>query len=140
MSYRDAPALHPLIYVHGDLACAVDRESGRELWRFSSPCAFTRVLLAYDRVYLLDKNAMVHALDARDGTVLGSVQIEPSGTGGALIAEDGRIYVATTHGACAITPDGKMLWTWPKPDVWGTQILPGLALPGQTCQPDFRDV
>ena len=139
MSYRESPAPHPLIYIREDKALAVERETGRTIWTFECPRRIVRMLLAYECVYLLDMDCTIHCMRAHDGTRLGAVQAgEKAWWGAALLAEDGLVYVATTGGVTALSPEGKQKWQMTLPP-GGSGALPGLGVPGHVCQPDFKE-
>lgn len=139
MTYRSAPAPHPLVYLGSQTAQALDPETGNELWRFQTKARIARVLLAHESVYLLDMDCHLHCLVAATGALLGSVDVAPrTASPGAMIVGDGRIYVATSISVVALTPDGKVIWQ--KTVAGGfSSVLAGLALPGAIVQPDFKE-
>lgn len=139
MSYRTAPAPHPLVHIGHATAVALDPETGRELWRFQTKARIARVLLAHESVYLLDMDCHLHCVVAATGALLGTVDVAPaSSTAGAMIACDGKLFVATSTNVTALSPDGKVLWSHDAPG-GSSLVLAGLALPGSIVQPDFRE-
>jgi outer membrane protein assembly factor BamB len=139
MTYRVAPEQHPLIYVNHLNVYALDRETGALRWRYETDRRIMRMLLAHECVYALDSNCVVHCIRVSDGVLLGKVPTgSPTADGANLLAADGRIYVATSDGVYALTPDGKKHWSFAAPPT-GSVTLPGLGLPDQVFQPDFRD-
>lgn len=118
-------------------ATALERETGRVLWKYTARHVIGRVALANDRVFLLDDLCNLHCLAADTGAVVGVVQIDrPERSACALLAVDDTLYVATTRSVTALNAQGQVLWR--TEDVGGTAGLrAGLALPGSVVQPDF---
>lgn len=137
MSYRESSQRHPLITVFGMNATALDRETGRVLWKYTARQIIGRVALANDRVFLLDDLCHLHCLAADTGAVIGVVQIDrPERSACALLAEGDTLYVATTRSVTALNSQGQVLWR--TEEVGGTAgMRAGLALPGSVQQPDY---
>jgi PQQ-like domain len=137
MTYREPPQPHPLIAVYFGTATALDRASGRVLWKYVARTVIGRFALANDRVFLLDDICQLHCLDAATGAVVGVVQIDQRERSAcALVPDGGVLYVATTHSVIAVNSEGQVLWR--TEDVGTTRGLrAGLGLPGSTAQPDY---
>jgi outer membrane protein assembly factor BamB len=140
MDYRTAPPPHPLVFVRGNCALAIDRESGRVMWQYQASKTLSRLTFADDRVFLLDFDCVVHCLDAGTGRLAGTVRVgPPSASSAALLADGANVFVATSDGVTALGPDGRILWRVPTPEnVVASIALAGLGLPGSVVQPDFN--
>ncbi len=138
MSYRTTPTPHPLVFVHGGRAVAMDAETGQTRWQVSTVQNIVRMAFMADRVFLLDRDCGVHCIDAATGRVLGQIQAMPeSKHGAAMIADGNRLFVATTGGVVCISSEGQLLWKNEQPG-GGWSILPGIGILGQIAQPDFN--
>jgi outer membrane protein assembly factor BamB len=99
-----------------------------------------RLLQVSERVFALDLDCTVYCLRVEDGALLGTVPAGPtSAWGAALLAHDGALYVATSDGVTALSMDGHRMWSYRSEDPGLEGILPGLALPGVSVQPDKKD-
>lgn len=129
----------PVVYLKGNFAIALDRETGHELWVYDAGALVTRILLAHQVVYLGDADGRVHALEAETGVPRGVVQ-----TGGGVVSvlldEGDRILVAAEGGVFALTPTGDVLWAYDSREYspsLGAEV--GLACTlGYTQQPDRK--
>jgi outer membrane protein assembly factor BamB len=139
MGQRLSPEEFPLVYLNDACVYAIERETGRLMWSYDAQVRIVRMLLAYDCVYVLDMDCVVHCVRGK-GELLGKVRAgSPEAQGAALLADEGYVFVATTEGVVALSPDGKKKWTFTSPTPATPTVLPGLALPDQVIQPDFRD-
>jgi outer membrane protein assembly factor BamB len=127
---------HPLIAVHGMTVRAIDRRSGRLVWQYEAKLSIARFALAHGRVFALDDSCRIHCIDVSTGALLGMVPIDgPEWTGCALVADGDVLYAATTRSVVAISAEGRVVW---RTEVGGAfAARAGLALPGNTVQPDF---
>jgi hypothetical protein len=95
---------------------------------------------ANDNVYLLDTDCVVHCLVAATGAPLATITTGPLNAWGAALITDGRrVFVASTENLTALGEDGRVLWSLAVPPYAVAGLLPGLGLPGQVVQPDFKD-
>jgi outer membrane protein assembly factor BamB len=105
------PTTHPLIAVHGTTLRGLDAASGNVLWEYDAHLLVARFALAHQRVYALDDQSKLHCLDARTGAHVGTVQIDRAERSGcALIADQDRLYVATSQSVVAVDAQGTVLW------------------------------
>jgi len=143
MSYRAGKLVEPLVSIVSSLAVALDRETGRQLWRYQASTRIMRIVHASERIFLLDYDCMLHCLRAHDGLVLGTIQVDERSSMGCamLLGPNGELYVGTSNAVVALDPTGRELWRFKHGDVPGSAAsgLAGLALPGAAVQPDLRD-
>ncbi|VBB69366.1 Outer membrane protein YfgL, lipoprotein component of the protein assembly complex (forms a complex with YaeT, YfiO, and NlpB) [invertebrate metagenome] len=99
-------------------------DSIRQVWRKKSgrgvsihDHTFANFVVAEGRIYMVDAEAVVHALDSRSGTRLWKTNLVPEGTdillaGGIAADENGRLFVTTGWGdVVALRSDtGTKLW------------------------------
>lgn len=137
---RTAPLAAPLLYIQKKTVFAIDRDLGRQRWRFDADSNVIRVLFVADRVFVLDIDCTLHCVRSTDGLLLGSVRIAArTYWGAAMLSHDGGIYVATSAGVVALSLDGVELWRFESDAPGIDSVLPGLALPTQVAQPDRKD-
>lgn len=143
MTYRSPKPAQPLMYLASSIAVALDRENGREAWRYQAATRIVRIVYAVERIFLLDADCVLHCLRAHDGAVLGKVQVDERAYWGSamLPGPNGELYVATSNSVVALDPTGREMWRFQHSDVPGStgNGLAGLALPDGVVQPDIRD-
>lgn len=131
-----------ILFVTGPHCIALRPADGSRLWTFECPHGeIVRFCRAAGRIYLLSSD-MVVCLDASDGVVVGTAELEPGfGGGEALLGDDDRVLAATSRGVWALDHAGRILWSAPAPasNLSGRAPFVGLAAGGQVQQPDYLD-
>lgn len=143
MSYRVGKTIEPLVSIVSSLAVALDRDTGRQLWRYQASTRIVRIVYTSDRIFLLDYDCLLHCLRAADGGLLGKVQVDDANyTGCALVpGPNGELYIGTSNCVVALDPTGREMWRFKHVNVPSSAAagLAGLALPGAVVQPDLKD-
>ncbi len=143
MTYRSGKSIQPLIYVVSSVAFAIDRDTGRQCWRYQASTRLMRIVYAVERIFMLDADCALHCVRAQDGVLLGKVQVdEKAYVGSAMLpGPNGEMYVATSHSIIALDASGREMWRFKHDGVPGSfgSGLAGLALPEAVVQPDIRD-
>lgn len=143
MTYRAGKPVEPLVAVVSSVAIALDRETGRQLWRYEASTRLVRVIHASERIFLLDYDCLLHCLRSLDGQVLGQIQVDESAYLGCamLLGPNGELYISTSNSVIALDPNGRELWRFKLGKIPGAAGggLGGLALPGVSVQPDLKD-
>lgn len=143
MTYRAPTPPQPLVYLAGEIATALERETGRVLWRYQANARLVRIVYTSDRVFMLDADCLLHCVRTGDGVLLGTIQVEERAYWGSamLAGSNGELYVATSKSVIALDPSGRELWRFSHRELPSSQGsgLAGLALPEGAVQPDIRD-
>ncbi|HRI70899.1 MAG TPA: hypothetical protein PK156_41985 [Polyangium sp.] len=143
MTYRVGKPAEPLVCLVSSLAIALDRDTGRQVWRYQASTRLVRIVYATERLFLLDADCVLHCLRVTDGGLLGKVQVDERSYWGCamLPGPNDELYIATTNSIVALDATGREMWRF-KPDNVPSSHgsgLAGLALPGAVMQPDMRE-
>ena len=139
MTYRTTPTPSPLVFVHDDVATAMDPDTGQTRWTVALKTIISRMAFMDNRVFFLDNDSVVHCLDAASGTVLGKVQVgDDSDMGVAMLADGNRLFVATTGAIACLSSEGQILWQT-KQDAYSSRTRHGLGILGNIAQADFNE-
>jgi outer membrane protein assembly factor BamB len=133
MDYRSAPPEAPLIVVANDVV-ALDRQTGKVLWRYEPGAEALRFLVEPECLFVLDEQGKLHCLALHTGALLGVARlrlVNPC----ALLSDGERLYVSAKEEVVALDREGNELWRAPSAGGYGS--LGGLGLPGNMVQPDF---
>jgi hypothetical protein len=77
---------------------------------------------------------------ADTGALVGRVAVAaPSAWGAALLTQGSMLFVATTEGVCALSSEGRIVWSRTSPRSGSGRALPGLGTSSQIFQPDFKE-
>jgi outer membrane protein assembly factor BamB len=143
MTYRDPRPPEPLVSLLSSVAVALDRDTGKQLWRYQASTRLVRVVYTVDRIFLLDADCVLHCLRLSDGFILGRVKVDEKSYWGCamLPGRNGELYVATSQSVVALDATGREIWRFKHGDVPGSSGggLGGLALLEGVVQPDIRD-
>jgi outer membrane protein assembly factor BamB len=114
MAYRDIPQESPLLVAafNGGVF-ALGRDDGKVAWSFELRGArVTRAVVQGDRIFVLGSE--LACLDYTTGRLLWRVAVPSAITGGTLLADGDRVFVADSGEAAAFeTQQGLMLWHEP---------------------------
>jgi outer membrane protein assembly factor BamB len=134
MDYRTTQ--RPPLVVVSTFVTALDRNTGRELWRYALGNAARRFAFDEERVFVLCGGGFMHCLEIASGTLIGKVDLQLKMTNNLLIDGE-RTYVSSDTEVVAVDASGNILWRAKTPPN-GSYSLGGLGIPGGTVvQPDF---
>ena len=137
MGYR-APVLEAPLLVVGTFVTALDRRTGAQRWTHDLKGTARKLAILDDRVFVLDAEATVYAIDVQSGVMVGKLELDLSQPH-ALISDGETIYVSSSNELVAIDRRGTVLWRTSVPPN-GSPTRTGLAVPGVVVlQPDFAD-
>jgi outer membrane protein assembly factor BamB len=136
MNYRESPLPAPLL-VFSTFVMALERATGRELWKYSLDDKPTRrFVIDGDRLFVLDGAAIMHCIAIDTGRGIGKVELNLIASGNMLV-DEGRVFVAGDMEIVALDREGRILWRQ-RTDNNQSWSLVGLAVPGgNTSQPDY---
>jgi len=125
----------PLLIVASQVV-ALDRKTGKQLWRYALKGVARRFAFAGDRVFVFESHGTVHCLEVSTGRVIGKVETGLRSANNMLVDGD-RIYLTDDTSAVAMDFNGAVHWREAIPPN-GAHSLCGLGVPGgNIAQPDF---
>lgn len=138
MDYRSTPSAAPLLVVAGSVV-ALDRATGAELWTYPLKNVTRRFAIVEQRVFVFDRDGILHCLEVATGKLLGKVDVGMSDAKSMLQNGD-RLYVTDEYHVAALDLNGAVLWKVRIPGA-ATKGLPGLAVVGgNLLQPDYSNI
>jgi outer membrane protein assembly factor BamB len=135
MTYRAPPPDAPLLIVAGQVV-ALDRNTGKLLWRYNLKGVARRFAFDVERVFVLESTGTFHCLELATGRLIGAVETG-LGAANSMLIDGDRIYLAGDDYAAAMDFSGVILWRESIPSN-GSHSLCGLGIAGgNIMQPDF---
>ena len=135
MDYRAPVPDAPLLVVSTQVV-ALDRATGRQLWRYDLDAVGRRFAIDQNRIFVFESEGRLHCIDVATGRALGVVVTELRSANNMLVDGD-RIYLSDDNFVVAVDMNGRILWREKVPNNTSHSLC-GLGVPGgNVVQPDF---